>query len=85
LGDFICPEGWHNWSKPDSEKTTVFAEYKNSGSGSDTHQRVGWSKKLTDNEALKYTKEIVFSPLGWEISSGIKWYNSIQYQLLKSQ
>jgi len=77
MSDFICPEGWHNWSKPESEKTTVFAEYKNSGSGSDTSQRVGWSKKLTDNEALKYTKENIFSPLGWEISSGTKWYNSI--------
>jgi len=77
MSDFICPEGWHNWSKPVSEKTTVFAEYKNSGSGSDTSQRVGWSKKLTDNEALKYTKENIFSPLGWEISSGTKWYNSI--------
>ncbi len=29
LGKMIKPEGWHNWNKPDAEKTTFFAEYKN--------------------------------------------------------
>ena len=76
MGDFICPEGWNNWSKPESEKLVVFAEYNNSGKGAETAQRVGWSRKLNDNEALKYIKEEIFSPLGWEIPSGKKWYNS---------
>lgn len=76
MGSFICPEGWHNWSKPESEKMVVFAEYNNSGPGADTHQRVGWSRKLNDNEALKYNKEDIFVPSGWEIPFGTKWYNS---------
>ena len=75
MGSFICAEGWHNWSKPESEKTTVFAEYNNSGSGADTRQRVVWSKKLVNTEALKYNKEDLFAPLGWEIPSETKWYN----------
>jgi len=75
MGDFICPEGWNNWSKPESEKLVVFAEYNNSGLGAETAQRVGWSRKLNDNEALKYIKEEIFSPLEWEITSGKKWYN----------
>lgn len=76
MGDFICPEGWHNWSKPESEKLVVFAEYNNSGKGVETAQRVGWSQKMNEKEALKYKKENIFTPLGWEIPIGKKWYNS---------
>jgi pectinesterase len=76
MGDFICPEGWHNWSKPESEKLVVYAEYKNSGPGAQTTQRVAWSGKLNENEILKYHKEEIFALLGWEITSGKKWYNS---------
>jgi len=76
MGPFICPEGWHNWSKPESEKTTYFAEYNNSGPSADTQQRVSWSQKLNDKEASIYNKDNIFTPLGWEISSAKKWYNS---------
>jgi pectinesterase len=57
LGNMIKPEGWHNWDKPDAEKTTYFAEYKNIGAGASTEKRVGWSHQLTDEEALLYTPE----------------------------
>ena len=76
IGGFIRAEGWDNWSKPVNEKTAQFAEYHNFGSGADTSQRVGWSVKLSDKEALKYNKENIFAPLGWEISPGSKWFNS---------
>lgn len=76
MGSFICPEGWNNWAKPESDTTSVFAEYNNSGSGADAHQRVGWSKKLNNNEASKYKKEDIFTPLGWESPSDKKWFNS---------
>ena len=75
MGSFICPEGWHNWSKPESEKTVTFAEYNNTGSGAATSQRVSWSRKLTGREAETINKENIFAPLGWEILSGKKWYN----------
>jgi pectinesterase len=75
MGAFITPEGWDNWSKAENEKTTQFAEYKNSGTGPDIGKRVGWSVKLSDQEAAKLTKENIFAPLGWEISSGKKWYS----------
>jgi len=55
MGSFICQEGWHNWDKTDAEKTTLFAEYKNLGSGASNNQRVSWSHLLTDAEALAYT------------------------------
>lgn len=68
LGDHIVPEGWHNWAKPEREKTAFYAEYKNTGSGSDTTQRVGWSRQLTDREAATYTEDNIFRFCsGWMI------------------
>jgi len=55
MGSFICQEGWHNWDKPEAEKTTFFAEYKNLGPGASNNQRVSWSQLLTDAEAAAYT------------------------------
>ena len=74
MGSFIIPEGWDNWSKAENEKTTQFAEYKNTGTGANTGKRVDWSVKLSPDEALKFNKENIFTPLGWEISTGKKWY-----------
>lgn len=57
LGNLIKPEGWHNWNKPDAEKNTFFAEYKNVGAGASSEKRVSWSHQLTDEEAAAYTPE----------------------------
>lgn len=54
FGNMIKPEGWHNWNKPDAEKTSFFAEYKNTGIGAKTDKRVSWSHQLSDNEAELY-------------------------------
>ncbi len=59
LGSFILPQGWHNWSKPEAEKTAFYAEYKNSGPGAKTAERVKWSKQLTDKQAEEWTVENV--------------------------
>ena len=75
MSSFILPEGWHNWSKPESEKTTLFAEFGNTGSGSETGKRVPWSHQLTKDEASQYTKENIFKVIGWEVTSDKKWYN----------
>jgi pectinesterase len=61
LGAHIRPEGWNNWQKPEREKTTYYAEYKNSGPGADTANRVKWSRQLSDAEAANYTMENIFA------------------------
>ncbi len=61
LGKHIEPTGWHNWNKPDAEKTTFYAEYKCSGPGSEISNRVSWSKQLDDTEAAEYIIEKIFS------------------------
>ena len=62
LGSHIRPEGWHNWQK-NREQTARYLEYNNSGPGSDTQNRVGWSRQLDKKEAKKITMEEVLSSL----------------------
>ncbi|WP_366521782.1 pectinesterase family protein [uncultured Proteiniphilum sp.] len=38
------------WRKPENKKTARYSEYNNSGTGSDTAQRVKWMKILTLKE-----------------------------------
>jgi len=60
IGQHIMPEGWANWNKTDNYKTTRYAEYKNYGPGAAIHQRVNWSRQLTDEEVKKYTLKNIF-------------------------
>lgn len=64
LGNHIHPEGWDPWKGdkmfPDKDKTAFYAEYKNSGAGSDASRRVAWSKQLTKKEAKQYTLKSIF-------------------------
>ncbi|WP_224999000.1 pectinesterase family protein [Cesiribacter sp. SM1] len=61
FGPHIRPEGWHNWSRPEAEKTSFYAEYNNRGPGAGTAKRVGWSHQLTAQQAAEYTAENIFS------------------------
>jgi pectinesterase len=74
MGPFIIPEGWDKWSNPDNEKTVTYVEFNNKGAGADRSKRVSWSRELTNKEAETFSKEKIFAPLGWEISSEKKWY-----------
>ncbi|MDE3248655.1 MAG: pectinesterase [Bacteroidota bacterium] len=65
----IAPAGWDNWSNPENEKTTYYAEYRNNGS--ETKQRAAWTHQLSDKEALQFSIENV---LGTDSS----WYRMIR-------
>ena len=66
LGDHIAPTGWHNWGRPDNEKTARYAEYKSTGPGANPTARVPWSRQLTDAEAAAYTPaRILAGTDGW--------------------
>lgn len=67
LGNHILPEGWHNWKKPEAEKTTFYAEYHSKGEGNHPKERVAWSHQLTEKEAEKYTvSQILKGNDGWD-------------------
>lgn len=67
MSDVIRPEGWHNWNKPDAEKTSYYAEYKSTGAGGKPDARVPWSHQLTDDQAAKLTvKSVLGGSDGWD-------------------
>lgn len=57
LDKHIKPEGWHNWNKPDAEKTAFYAEYKSHGPGAFPGRRVSWSRQLSEEKAAALTPE----------------------------
>ncbi|MFD2033733.1 pectinesterase family protein [Belliella marina] len=59
MGSHTRGEGWSNWGR-EIEKTVFYAEYNNSGPGSNTADRVSWSKKLDAHAAQKYSLDEVF-------------------------
>jgi pectinesterase len=62
LGNHIASAGWENWAGTNSDQTAYYGEYRNSGAGAMTTQRVTWSHQLTDEEAAKYTLDNILSP-----------------------
>lgn len=55
----VRPEGWHNWNKPDAEKTTFYGEFASTGPGGAPTARVAWAHQLTSDEAASYTPAAV--------------------------
>ena len=50
MSDVVRPEGWHNWDRPEREKTARYGEYGSTGPGAGA-RRVPWSRTLTPAEA----------------------------------
>jgi len=73
----IIPAGWHNWDNPENEKTVFYAEYRNTGEGSNIKTRVGWSHQLTDEDAKNYTAEKVFGIYDGNTMVQPEWYKTI--------
>ena len=48
MGSHIAPTGWNNWGNANNELTAYYAEYRCTGPGADTTQRVPWSHQLLD-------------------------------------
>ena len=56
MGAAVVAEGWNNWSQPEREKTSRYAEFGSSGPGAlAIDRRVKWAKKLTAAEASVLT------------------------------
>lgn len=65
MGNHVLPQGWDPWKGdlmfPDKEKTTYYAEYGNTGEGSNTTNRAAWSHQLSSKEVKKYTLKNIFA------------------------
>jgi pectinesterase len=51
MSDVVRPEGWHNWDRPEREKTSRYQEFASTGPGSTSRGRVPWARALTSSEA----------------------------------
>jgi len=60
MGEHILPAGWHNWNKPEAEKTARYSEYRSSGPGANPLARVSWSRQLSEREATVLTPGTIF-------------------------
>lgn len=74
LGKHIVPEGWHNWSKPEAEQSSFYAEFQSTGEGARVEARVKWSHQLSKREARKYTIQNI---LGTGSHSKTQWYENL--------
>jgi pectinesterase len=61
MSDIVRSEGWHNWSKPEREKTSRFAEGQSYGPGATPDTRVKWAKRLSDEEVNHLTPSRVLA------------------------
>ena len=65
MGSHILPAGWHNWKKPESEKTCFFAEYRSVGAGAATKkERAKFSHQLRSLKGYSI-EDILAGEDGW--------------------
>lgn len=66
LGGHISKQGWHNWNKPEAEKTMRFEEYGNTGEGACLQERPQWVIRLSKEQAQQYTiQNVLGGEDGW--------------------
>ncbi len=76
IGSDINAAGWENWSTADYHKTAYFAEYNNTGPGSNTSGRVSWSHQLTTQQAQQYSVNNFLNQDGW-LTTAENYLNSV--------
>jgi pectinesterase len=67
MSDVVRPEGWHNWDRPERERTTRYGEFGSTGPGAHASERAGWAKRLSSAEASAMTVAAVLAGAdGWD-------------------
>jgi PelA/Pel-15E family pectate lyase len=61
MSDVVRPEGWHNWDKPERERTSRYSEFASTGPGARPADRVAWAKPITRAEAEAITAQRVLA------------------------
>lgn len=63
----VRPAGWDNWSKPEAEQTTFYAEFGSIGDGAPATHRVPWARRISAGDAAKLTPRLVLAGTdGWD-------------------
>jgi pectinesterase len=61
MSSHIAPQGWSNWSNTNRDQTAFYAEYGNTGKGSDNSERLPWTHTLSKGQAENYTIDNIFT------------------------
>ncbi|EOY19879.1 Root hair specific 12 [Theobroma cacao] len=79
LGSVIHPTGWLPWSGTTAPDTIFYSEYKNTGPGSSTKDRVKWKglRSITDKEAKKFTVKEFLHGDKWISDTGVSYKSSL--------
>lgn len=71
MSGVVRPEGWHNWNKPDAEKTVHYAEFACTGPGAALAGRVPWMQKVESGDSSRYAPQAVLAGAdGWTPVAG---------------
>ena len=71
MSKVVRPAGWHNWNKPEAERTVRYAEFNSTGPGADPKARAPWAHQLTAREAAAITlKKVLGGSDGWNPKAG---------------
>ncbi|CAM8891689.1 unnamed protein product [Rhodiola kirilowii] len=75
IDEFIAPEGWTPWAGDVHIDTCLYGEYQNSGPGASLKDRVKWKgiKKISKEQAFKYTAENFLGARRWLPQRGVKY------------
>lgn len=70
MSSVVRAEGWHNWNKPEAERTAFYAEFGSTGAGASPSTRVRWARSLTAEQVAAFTPEKVLGGAdGWNPAS----------------
>ncbi|WMV47645.1 hypothetical protein MTR67_041030 [Solanum verrucosum] len=80
LDGFIHPTGWHDWSGDFALNTSYYAEFNNTGAGSNTTGRVTWPaiQILNATDAANFTLSNFLVGDDWLPKTGVPYFNSLQ-------
>lgn len=53
MSEVVRPEGWHNWTGPEREKTARYSELGSTGAGANPSARVQWLRPVSEQPTLQ--------------------------------
>ncbi|CAN0891562.1 Probable pectinesterase/pectinesterase inhibitor 17 [Linum grandiflorum] len=71
LGSLVHSDGWSAWDGDFALKTLYYGEYRNTGPGAPTQNRVKWARVLTRDEAVRFTVGNFIAGQAWIPGTGI--------------
>jgi pectinesterase len=77
MASVVRPEGWHNWDRPERERTVRYEEFGSLGAGANMTARVPWARRLSTKQASALTVTRVLGGAdGWDprrVPSYVSW------------